>query len=265
MTAKNIGEYLANILPPDLLAENLKYTPMKEDGLRFGDDGAEASGVLVCWMATSEAIKYAIEKGCNVIVCHEDPYYQAFGAAPDLSVGWLANRERLRLLIDGGIALYRCHSPLDVLYNTDAALDALNLKVKSLYSEWIARVAHVESVTVGELLESAKKGFGVDQIRLVGDPYREISLVGISVGGMGLSFNGSFQEWLRRRGAEVIVTGEVDDYGAFWAEESGVSMIAVTHPACENPGLRRFYSQMRLDFPDIPVYFYESTAPYRSL
>jgi putative NIF3 family GTP cyclohydrolase 1 type 2 len=262
MLAEKIGSYLANILPPDLRAENQKYTPMAEDGLRFGDDQIEVTGVRVCWMATASAIRHAAAHGCNVIICHEDPYHQAFGATVELSAGWLANRNRLQLLIDNRISVYRCHSPLDVLYTTDAALAALELEIEQLYSEWIARVAKIAPMSVGELAERACRGFGVDQVRVVGDSSSVISGVGISVGGMGISFNGSFQEWLRRRGADVIVTGEVDDYGAFWAEESGVAMIAVTHPACENPGIRNFFLRFAKDFEDIPVNFYECRAPY---
>ncbi|MHB9130139.1 MAG: Nif3-like dinuclear metal center hexameric protein [Armatimonadota bacterium] len=263
MRIREIGEYLENILPPDLLAENRQYTPMSEDGLRFGDDGGEVRGVMICWMATATALRDAASRGCNVIICHEDPYYQAFGAAPEISAGWLANRERLRLLIEGNMTLYRCHSPLDVLYNTDAALDALGLEIEELYSEWIARVAVTPTIRLSKLVTKVRAGFGVHEVRVVGDTARLVTNIGISVGGMGLSFNGSFNEWLRRRGAEVIVTGEVDDYGAFWAEESGIALISVGHPASENPGIRRFSEQFARDFSGQRVFFHECKAPFR--
>ncbi len=262
MLAAEIGNYLANILPEQLRSENLKYTPMAEDGLRFGDDCIEVTGVLVCWMATADAIRYAVSKDCNVIVCHEDPYYQAFGSPVELSAGWLANRNRLQMLIGHGIAVYRCHSPLDVLYTVDAALDALDMDIIELYSEWIARVARVNPISLEDLAKRVCKGFGVDHVRVVGDRTAMVSSIGLSVGGMGLSFNGSFQEWLRRRGADVIITGEVDDYGTFWAEESGVAMIAATHPATESPGIRNFSRKLAQDFPNLPVQFYECRAPY---
>ncbi|MHB9024947.1 MAG: Nif3-like dinuclear metal center hexameric protein [Armatimonadota bacterium] len=261
MRIADIGTYLAGLLSPAQLEENQRYTSMLEEGLRFGDDGAEVTGVLLCWMSTAAAIRAGIDQGCNVIICHEDPYFQSYANPPELSAGWLANRERLRLLIEGGITVYRCHSPLDVLYTIDAALDALELDIRSLYSEWIARVAIVPEMTVGELVERARRGFGVEGVRLVGDPDRRVTAVGISAGGMGLSGNCSFNEWLRRRGAEVLVTGEMDDYSAYWVVESGIAMIAVGHAASEEPGLRRFYARLQRDFPAIPSFFHSMVQP----
>lgn len=262
MIIREIGNYLSNILPADLLAENRRHTPMLEDGLRFGDDSADVTGVMVCWMATVEAIKKAVDKGCNVVICHEDPYFQSIGVFPELSAGWFANRQRLHLLIEHNITLYRCHSPLDVLFTVDASLEQMDLHPKDIYCDWIARVAKVEPITIRELMDKARDGFEVDHIRYVGDMDRVVTRVGFSVGGMGLSVNGSFQEMLRLGGAEVILTGEFDDYSAFWACESGIAMIAVGHSVCENPGIRRFEQKLRADFPDLKVLYHECKLPY---
>ena len=261
MLAYDVGKYLSNLLSPEQLAENLTYTPMKEDGLRSGDDSVEVKGVLVCWMATSAAINYAIENDCNVIICHENPFFNTIISPPELEGTSLANRNRMKLLAEHNIALYRCHSPIDVAYIADAALNALNLPVISLYSEWIARVATIPPMPIKELAGRCREGFKIDNLRLIGDASRIVSRVGISAGGMGLSINGFFQEWLRMRGAELIITGEFDDYTAFWAAESDVSFIAVTHPACENPGLIEFADRMRQDFPCLSVHFYECRCP----
>jgi len=262
MKIAEIGTYLKNILPEDLLHENLKYTPMLEDGLRFGNGNMEVRGVLVCWMATAEAIAYAVFKGCNMIICHEDLWYQSLGASPDVSVDWPANSRRRQLLADNGVAVYRCHSPLDVLYTVDAALEAVNLKIKSLYSEWIARVVMTEPVSLAELARRTGEAFGTEP-QMIGDASRTVRSVGISLGGMSLSVNAFFNEWLLSQGAEAVITGEIDEYAMFWAEESGVDIIAAGHAAIENPGLRRFCMRLKSDYPQVPVYFYECRTPIR--
>ena len=261
MLIRGIGEYLASLLPRNLLEENLKYTSMREDGLRFGDDRSEVTGVLICWMPTCDAITYAADNGCNVVICHEDLFYQGTGAPVELSSGWLANRKRVQLLAEKNITVYRSHSPLDVLYNTDAALDALNLEIQELRSEWIARVALIKPITVHELTSRVALGWGAQHARYTGTPERVVSNVGISIGGMGLSVNSSFQEWLRRLGAEAIITGEFDDYSACWAAESDVTLIAASHALSENPGIKRFYEQFERDFEHVPTFFYECNIP----
>ena len=126
-------------------------------------------------------------------------------------------------------------------------------------------LAGLPPLTIAELAERARQGFKVPLVQVIGDPNRTVTRVGLSGGGMGLSFNSGYQEAHRRNGAEAIVTGEVDDYGAFWAEESGVAMIAVGHAENENPGLRRFVECLKIDFPGLPAHFFECRTPGRMM
>ena len=63
------------ILEIENFLKEIKPRYTEGEGFLFGDPEQELKGILVCWMATIEAIKKAIKKGCNLLLCHEDPFF----------------------------------------------------------------------------------------------------------------------------------------------------------------------------------------------
>ena len=51
----------------------------REDGVIKGNPDAEVNGVLVCFMATLDALRTARREGCNLVVTHETPFLPMAG------------------------------------------------------------------------------------------------------------------------------------------------------------------------------------------
>ena len=229
----------------------------KEEGILFGDPYIEIRNILVTWMATLDAIEEAIRKECNFILCHEAlfyPYVVPEGLGDVLS--WRTNRKRLELLAKNGITVFRAHGLLDYLLITEYFGKTCNLG-EPVAKEEIAYIYQVAPIILKDFARSIKSSMNLPSIRMAGDPEKEISRIGIAVGGMGLFVNIGFWEILLKYNVDVILVGETDEYAIRYALDSGVAVVETTHPSSENPGLKKFSEELARDFPDVKVYFYD--------
>jgi putative NIF3 family GTP cyclohydrolase 1 type 2 len=237
-----------------------------EEGIRFGDPNVQVRGVLVCFMATLEAIKRATEEGCNLLIAHEDLFYPYDFGRERLqdSLTWSVNRARIQALCEGGITVIRAHGMLDRLCVLDAFADLLGLSKPSAEDGYV-RIYDIAPTTLRALAEQVKRAVGLAVVRVTGDLDRTVRRVGLPWGGLGLFVNVSFIESLLAHGPDVLIAGESDDYGMRYVLDAGLTMIETSHSASENPGLRAFASRLARDFPTIKTVFHECPVPYGSL
>jgi len=229
----------------------------KEEGILFGDPYIKIEEILVTWMVTLDAIEEAIKRDCNFILCHEAlfyPYVIPEGLGDVLS--WSANRKRLELLAKNNITVFRAHGLLDYLLIAEYFGKTCNLG-EPIVKEGIAYIYKIIPITLKEFAKNIKISVSLPCIRVVGNLEKEVSKIGIAVGGIGLSVNIGFWETLLRYNVDVILVGETDEYAIRYALDSGVAVVETTHPSSENPGLKKFSEELAKDFSDIKVYFYD--------
>ena len=251
------------ILEIENFLKEIKPRYTEGEGFLFGDPEQELKGVLVCWMATIEAIKKAIKKGCNLLLCHEDPFFPGdlLQIKDEKHLLWDINQKKIKLFKENGIVVYRSHCYLDELVVTDTFTHILGLPEASV-KDWIGRVHVIREVTLEELAKRIKKRMRLRYVRIIGDPSHKVRRVGIAVGGMGLSINLPFWEDLRKYHPEVIITGELDEYAMRYAIDTGIDVIETSHSASENPGLRKFAQYLREKLPHLKIIFYRCPLPY---
>jgi len=256
MRAREVQDFLVALSPP-LGAE---------EGFRFGDPGLEVTGILVTWMATCDAIQSAADRGCNLIVCHEDPFFPYSGSgALENAITWRANRDRIGLCARHGIALLRAHGTLDRLCVVDEFARAAGLRGSDIREEGLARTFTIPEISLGDLAGQICVNLSLRRLRVVGDLARRVTKVGVAVGGIGLSVNIAFWEILLRHGAQVVLVGETDEYAMRYALDNDIAVIETTHAASENPGLRRFCDILRERFPGVPIEFFECGVPWHEI
>ncbi len=256
MRATQIEEYI----------ESLSPSRGYEEGLRFGDPGTEVSGVLVCFMATLEAIKHAAAEDCNLIIAHEDLFFPYDFGSTKLqdSITWSVNRRRIEALSTHGITVIRAHGMLDRLCVLDAFAELLELPEPAIAEGYI-HIYDIPSTTLGSLADRVKQRTMLPLVRVVGEPSATVQRVGLPWGGMGLSVNVSFIESLLGHDPDVLIAGETDEYAMRYVVDAGVSMIETGHCTSENPGLRQFAHRLADDFPGMKVVFHECPVPWRYL
>lgn len=78
------------------------------DKVIYGDTDKECTGVVTTCAATIDVIRQAAEKGANLIVCHEDVFYNSFDN-DELVEGVKLVEDKKKLLDETGIAVWRDH------------------------------------------------------------------------------------------------------------------------------------------------------------
>jgi len=253
MTARDLIEYVVSLKGAALNAD---------EGVLYGDPGAEVRGVLVTWMPTVRALTRAAECGCNVVLCHERFYFvaQRQGMAPQ-QLAWAGNRNRLAAAARGQLAIVRVHGSLDMICIWDDFVAALGVEDPNPGTGW-NKVLPIEETSVADLVADVKARLGVERVRVAGDLSKIVRVAGFPWGGLGLDSNIAYVAKCIDLGAQVLIAGEADEYGMTFALDSGVPLIETGHALSENIGLQHFSARLAAQFEDVRVEFFPDTCAY---
>jgi putative NIF3 family GTP cyclohydrolase 1 type 2 len=255
---------------PDITAETivayvqeLAGHPLRGDeGMHHGDTARPVRRVLICWMATADALRYAGEQSYDLVLAHESLYYPYDAVVrTDNPPGWQewpTNRQRRELLERHDMGLLRVHGSLDeiCIYDDFVALLGLGEPVEC---HGLARVYQIEPCPLAALVARVKKATGMAALRVSapGGMAQIVHRVGLPWGGLGLFVNVGYQQQLVELGCDVFIAGESDSYGFRFAAECGIPMIETGHEISENPGLERFSHMLAERFPTLHVAYYD--------
>lgn len=235
-----------------------------DEGIHYGESDRVIEKMTVCWMATPEAIRYSGKRGDDLILCHES-LYQPYGAnytkdVPPEWENWLVNVQRNELLDEYGLSCLRIHGSADSICIYDVFAENLGLGEPVVTIDPVRKVFEIPECALGSLVERVKSTFNMPSIRvaMAGDLEQKVKRVGLPWGGLGLSVNVAYQEFLVEQGCDVFIAGESDNYGMRFAQECGISMIETSHEVSENHGLRKFARIIAEEFPELDVDFYEN-------
>lgn len=173
------------------------------------------------WIGNYSHCSFNIE-GFGTFVPREgtDPYIGKQGMMERV------NEVRIETIVPQGIrnkviqAMLKAHPYEEVAYD----LYSMDLKGRSF---GLGRVGKLkEPVTLSGLVDIVKEKFDVPHVRVVGDPDRIIKKAAV-IGGSG----GKFMNGAIFKGADVLVTGDVDYHTAQDALAAGLAMIDPGHNA----------------------------------
>src|SRR3990172_5573663 len=122
------------------------------DRFILGDPDTEVKAIAVCWQPRTETLRLAVEKGCNVVVCHENLFYRHWD-----------NDERIlkqphvvakkKFIEQSGLVVFRLHDMWDQMPKVgivDSWAAHLGLG-KEIESETFHKVYPSPKPTLGEL------------------------------------------------------------------------------------------------------------------
>ncbi len=243
--------------------EGLTGHPLNRDeGVHHGDADRPVGGVLVCWMATREALDVAAREGCDLVLTHESLYYPYNAVIntdnPPGWEEWPTNRLRRELLERNGLTLLRVHGSLDEATICEDFVAVLGLGAPAA-ADGLVRVYDIPPCSLAELIARVKRCTGLERLRVSAPRGMDQSVrrVGLPWGGLGLFVNVRYQQQLVAMGCDVLIGGESDDYGMRFAADLGIPLIETGHSVSENPGLRRFRDLLAARFADLRVLYYE--------
>jgi len=239
-----------------------------DEGVQYGSSERPIKKVIVCWMATSSALKEAGKSRSDLVIAHESLYYPYNASlrenVPASWEEWKTNLQRTSLLKEYNLTFMRIHGSLDEICIFDDFAKQLGLG-EAVETDGLAKVYLIPSCTLRTLVEQVKKRIGIRNVR-VSAPRgmgQKVEKVGLPWGGLGLFVNVAYQQKLIDRGCDVFIAGESDEYGFLFSSECGIPMIETSHVISENVGLQHFAGMLNDQFPQIEVKFYRTQCPWR--
>ncbi len=231
-------------------------------GLLVGRTEKEVKKIYVALDATDEVIAHAIDAGADMLVTHHPLIFSLLKKITDEH--FIGNR--VVKLLQHDISYYAMHTNYDVLGMAELSSKILGLHEEEVFevtnediNVGIGRVGSLEKeMTLEELCELVKKVFCLPNVRLFGDKSAKIKRVAISPGsGKHMS------ETALQKGAEVLVTGDIDHHEGIDAAAQGVAIIDAGHYGLEHIFIKNIADYLDRHLIDVEIMKEEIVQPFQ--
>src|SRR5215210_3360427 len=184
MAALTAGE-VVNRIKAVMAVQGVSWSDAStRDRFKFGGPDTVVTGIATTFMGTFEAITRASERGLNLIIPHEDTYWNDADNTVIAEADTLVYKTKVDFMTKNNIAIFRIHDHMhrqrpDFTFSGTAREVGLDPATET------APNSHrfvIPETTLGELAARVKKIRGDDAIRIVGDPVAKVSRIAVGAG-----------------------------------------------------------------------------------
>ncbi|HEY2379644.1 MAG TPA: Nif3-like dinuclear metal center hexameric protein [Terriglobia bacterium] len=235
------------------------------DTFKFGGAATEVRGIATAMFCNFELLQRAAEAGLNMIIPHEDTYWN------DRDDVTIVNNDPLyKVKVDfmtkHNIVIFRMHDHMHAQrpdFTYVGLARALGLDSKS---ETAPQSHHftIPETTLGALAADFQKRLGLKALRAVGDPNRKVRRIQLGVGYATPAVNSP--------DVDVVVSGELQETdGGFDSPEyvlDAVSLgipkgwIMLGHAVSEEQGMLEMAQWVKSFIPEVPVQLIRTGEPF---
>jgi putative NIF3 family GTP cyclohydrolase 1 type 2 len=189
---------------------------------------------------TVDVVRRTAALGANFIIAHEPTFYNHLD-----DTSWLESdpvfQFKRDLLKKNGIAVWRFHDYWHT-HKPDGVLMGVIEKFgwKKYYDPGNPQMIVHPGITLGDVVSTGKKGLGIRQVRMIGDPKQICKRIALLPGAAG----GTAQiKLLQREKPDVLIVGEVHEWETAeyvrdaQAMGTPMSLIVLGHSESEEPGM----------------------------
>ncbi len=205
-------------------------------GLLVGSRDWQVKKIYIALDATEAVIDAAIRQEADLLITHHP---MIFSGIKRVTGDDLVGRKVLALA-SHHIAYYAMHTNYDVKGMADLSIEKMGFSSGEVLDvtavtedgkeEGVGRVCDLpEGSTLASCCQMVKKAFGLDALRLFGDPGRQVHRLAICPG----SGKSDIQTALDK-GADVYVTGDIGHHDGLDALEEGLAIIDAGHYGVEH-------------------------------
>ncbi len=235
------------------------------DTYKFGGPDTVVHGIATTMFDSYDAIRRAVEAGCNMMVPHEDTYWND---RDDVSIVSRdpAYKLKVETMREHNVVVFRMHDHMHA-HKPDWIYVGL-ARALGLKSEWeTAPQSHhfaLPETTLGEMAATFQKRLAIRAMRVVGDPNAKVRRLHLGVGYATPSINDL--------DVDVVVSGEQQESDGFLDSPEYVldamtlgnpkGWIMLGHNVSEEPGMLEMADWIRSFTPEVPVQFVRSGEPF---
>lgn len=230
------------------ILEGFAPKELKEDfdnvGLMIGESNAVINSALVSLDCTMEVMMEAIDKECELIICHHPLLFRK----PSSITGDTLLGKKIRKAIQNNLNIYAMHTNLDVKaegmndmlvnilgFSSSAVIEKSSSR-KAGESDGIGRIVELEKeMTLEEVCSRVKENLKLKAARYSGEKQWKVKKLAV--------INGSGQDYFeraRKLGADCIISGDTTYHYVSDLYEEGVAVIDAGHFGTEWPAMAAF-------------------------
>lgn len=264
ITCDDVNQFIFSIAPDP------KPYHDSEQVYAWGDPKTPCTGVAVAWWAGTDVLRRAAEQRLNLVITHEDPIMELarlpllpHRSPMPMTFSVAANRERLRLMVEGSLVVHRHHWNLDLApWGIPAAfIEEMGWAERVVHAERVQRIVELPPTPVSALAAELKTKLKVPFVRIAAPrPDHIARRVGLGPGGSGQGWGAVAQ--YADLGCDTVIVGDMIHAAVKMGLECGMAVLDGFHHALEQPGLRRLTDRLAERFPSLPVRFFEEPAPW---
>lgn len=237
------------------------------DTFKSGGADSQVTGVATTMFCNYDVIKRAAAAGLNMIIPHEDTFWNDRDDITVVSADPLY-KEKLDFITAHNIVIFRIHDHMhaqkpDFTYVGLARALGLDSKYETAPQSHHFTIAQT---TLGALAADFQKRLGINALRVVGNPDAKVSRIQIGVGYATPAVNSP--------DVDVVVSGELQETdGTFDSPEyvlDAVSLgipkgwIMLGHAVSEEQGMLEMAQWIKSFTPEIPVQLIRGGEPFWS-
>ena len=234
------------------------------DTFKVGNPDVTVKGIATTMMVTFGMLKRAHAAGLNMVIAHEDTYWNDPDETKDLTENPLY-KLKTDYVVNNDMVVWRDHDNMHAMkpdFTVVGSLRSVGIKGGE-NAVMRPQIYTIPETTLGEFAAQVKRLTGSRAFRCVGDPMAKVSRILL---GPGYATPRMTAE------ADVVIGGEQQEAdGAFDNVEyvmdaaslgmaKGVIMLG--HVVSEEPGMEDFGNWMRTFIHDIPIQFVPAQEPY---
>ena len=247
-------------------------TPWNErstrDTFKAGNPDVTVKGIATTMMVTFDMLKRANAADLNMVITHEDTFWNDPDNTKDLT-GNPLYKLKTEYIAKNNMVVWRDHDNMHAStpdYTVVGELRSAGIQAGPGSSEHVSMrpgILTIPETTFGELVAQVKRSSGARAIRCVGDPQAKVSKILV---GPGYATPRMTPE------VDVVIGGEQQEAdGGFDNVEyvmDAVSLgmqkglIMLGHVISEQAGMEDFGNWLRTFLPNIPIRFVPAEEPY---
>ncbi len=231
------------------------------DTYKAGNPKTELKGIAVCMFADMATLKQAVSKNCNFIITHEPVFYNHL----DETTAYKNDpvfQEKMKYIQDHNLVIFRFHDHIHRTSPDGISVGMINkLELNKYAVNSSLTYFKIPETTVEEYAKKLKDKFGMNSIRIAGNPDMKFTSLAFMAGAPG---GQRHIKMLENPDVEVVLAGEAQEWETYSyandAAELGKNkaVIFLGHVKSEEAGMEYCAQWLQSFISGVSIYFIEN-------
>lgn len=231
------------------------------DNFKAGDPNSKLTGIAVCMFADMNTLREAVKQNCNFILTHEPVFYNhldetnAFANDPVF-------HEKMKYIKDNNLVIFRFHDHIHMTKPDGISVGMINkLEIEKYAVNGSQTFFKVPETTVSQFAKELKHKFGMETIRVIGNPDMKFTKLAFMAGAPG---GQRHIQMLKNPDIEVILAGEANEWETYLYANDAVeqgknkAVIFLGHIKSEEAGMEYCAKWLSTFISGVPIHFIEN-------